>query len=486
MKLKHWLVGATLTGLTVSGGTPALRPQAAHADVYHAVEAGETLSSIAARYQTRADVLRAANVLRDIADDTALPAMLLRIPDGEATNGRSTQASITLVSQTPQTNGTIATSQQYAVQPGDTIESIALRYTQAGYPVTAEAIRRKNNLIAEPAPGAKILVPLQTAVYNAASQVAPRTDGSRFSAPGAEVSEAMELPFARVIPQQKPVYQSSNPAHKKRPAKRGPSVLGSRGYSPSSDPDGVRSVDQGEDASSATTPQPRLINPPLTPKSVALAKVARVATSGARIRRLPQSTAVTLYNCAVGTELVVMGRSGPWSSILMSDRSTGWVPTRYLKLTGGEVDISAQLAARSAALLNPNYNRFTGDANGNYSSSNPAVAYALGWLGTPYRYGGQSRNGIDCSSLVQKSFDACGLRLPRTAAQQATVGQAVDPAALQAGDRLYFSASGSRIDHTGLYIGDGKFVHASGRGRGVIVSNLTDPQQWNIFVGARR
>jgi cell wall-associated NlpC family hydrolase len=170
----------------------------------------------------------------------------------------------------------------------------------------------------------------------------------------------------------------------------------------------------------------------------------------------------------------------------MSDRSTGWVPTRYLRFTGSEVDISAQLAARSAALSNPNYNRFTGDSSGNYSSNVPAVSYALGWLGTPYRYGGTSRRGIDCSSLVQQAFGAAGRRLPRTAAQQATVGQPVDPSNLQAGDRLYFSASGTRIDHTGLYIGNGQFVHASGRGRGVIVSNLADPHQWNIFVGARR
>jgi cell wall-associated NlpC family hydrolase len=60
------------------------------------------------------------------------------------------------------------------------------------------------------------------------------------------------------------------------------------------------------------------------------------------------------------------------------------------------------------------------------------------------------------------------------------------PAQLRAGDRLYFSASGSRVDHTGLYMGDGLFVHASGSGRQVMVSNLFTPRNWNIFVGARR
>jgi len=494
MKLKHWLVGATLSGLTISGGIPALQLEAAYADVYHAVEAGETLSSIAARYQTRAEALRTANVLGDTNDSTPLPAMLLRIPDNaagsQAIKPRHVQTGVARAAEMPKVSGTIASSRQYSVQAGDTLESIAARYTQAGYPVTAEAIRRKNNLGAEPGAGTRILVPLQTAVYSSAQEVPPRADNTRsFKAQGgAQVSGEMELPFARVISQQKPVYQAPNQKPKTRvPARRTPSVLGSRGYSPSSDPNGVRILDQGEDASAGNSPRPRLINPPTATRSVSLAKVARIATSGARIRRLPQSSAVTLYRCATGTDLVVMGQNGPWSSILMSDRSTGWVPTRYLKFTGSEVDISAQLATRAATLANPNYNRFTGDANGNYSSNNAVVSHALGWLGTRYVYGGNSRRGIDCSALVQTSFRAYGINLPRTAAQQATVGQPIkDPADLQPGDRLYFSASGTRIDHTGLYMGNGKFVHASGRGRGVIVSNLADPHQWNIFVGARR
>ena len=161
----------------------------------------------------------------------------------------------------------------------------------------------------------------------------------------------------------------------------------------------------------------------------------------------------------------------------MSDRSTGWIPTKYLKLTDIKVDISTQVVTN---------NDYQGSSSGHYSSNQPAVAQALGWLGTRYVYGGTGRNGIDCSALVMKSFAAVGKRLPRTAAQQSKVGTPVDPASLRAGDRLYFSASGTRVDHTGLYMGDGKFVHASGRGRQVIVSNLFDRAHWNIFVGARR
>ena len=162
----------------------------------------------------------------------------------------------------------------------------------------------------------------------------------------------------------------------------------------------------------------------------------------------------------------------------MSDRSTGWVPTKYLQTTSQTVDVSSQIVTSQGAGGSASYKGYNGE--------NPMVSQALKWLGTRYRYGGTTRNGIDCSALVQNSFKACGYNLPRTAAQQATVGSAVEPAQLRSGDRLYFSASGTRIDHTGLYMGNGLFVHASGSGRQVMVSNLYEPRNWNIFVGARR
>jgi cell wall-associated NlpC family hydrolase len=231
---------------------------------------------------------------------------------------------------------------------------------------------------------------------------------------------------------------------------------------------------------SSPQPSPRVVSPPAAPAR-SLARVAQIASEGARIRRLPDSDAVTLYRCPVGTELAVMSTKGNWASILMSDRSTGWLPSKYLSYTGASVDITSQVATSQ-----PGSSEDLLTYNGRYNSGHPVVAQALSWLGTPYVYGGESRHGIDCSALVQNSFRSCGYRLPRTAAEQARVGSPVAPADLRAGDRIYFSASGTRIDHTGLYMGNGLFVHASGRGRRVMVSNLFDKHNWNIFVCARR
>ena len=136
---------------------------------------------------------------------------------------------------------------------------------------------------------------------------------------------------------------------------------------------------------------------------------------------------------------------------------------------------------------------FAALSNTAMSMRDSVVFLARAQIGTRYRFGGTTpKGGFDCSGFVRYVLGALQFALPRTAAQQAKVGSRIPIPAdnpgqyLQPGDRLYFSASGSRVDHTGLYMGNGLFVHASGSGRRVIVSNLFDSRNWNIFVGARR
>lgn len=496
-KVTRWLMGGAFLAATMPVGKFPTLMHVARADVYHAVEAGDTLSAVAARYGLRAAALREANKLDGIRDNAPLPAMLLRIPDGK--NGAAREqsevapnVSANAPTTTPGINssGTITSAARYTVQTGDTLESIARRYTQAGYPVTFEAIAQKNRLTPEPNTqppiGSSIIVPLQSVNYRVSAQqsashhskATPRnTDG--------DITVSQEAPMAQVVPDKQPVYQSitAPPQVSAWAARRG-MTLGSRGM-PVGGRESVRVLKQNEDALNTSPPpqsSPKVIQ---APAANGLAQVAQVAANGATIRRLPETSAYTLYHCVVGTELAVTRQSGIWSAVLMSDRSTGWIPSRYLKLTGTQVDITSQVITGDAAWAGRPSSDIT-SYNGHYASNNPMVSQALLWLGTPYVYGGEGRHGIDCSSLVQHAFAACGYRLPRTAAEQARVGQAVDPSHLQAGDRLYFSASGTRIDHTGLYMGNGLFVEASGSGRAVIVSNLFSPRKWNLYVCARR
>lgn len=113
---------------------------------------------------------------------------------------------------------------------------------------------------------------------------------------------------------------------------------------------------------------------------------------------------------------------------------------------------------------------------------------ALSFLGVPYRFGGQDpQRGFDCSGLVRHvTQSVMGLTLPRTAEAMARVGQSIGREALEVGDLVFFNTRGRRYSHVGIYIGEGRFVHAPAR-RGRVRVEEVDAAYWHTrFNGARR
>ncbi len=123
------------------------------------------------------------------------------------------------------------------------------------------------------------------------------------------------------------------------------------------------------------------------------------------------------------------------------------------------------------------------------SSSSPTVNKLYQqynqWRGTPYKYGGLSRNGVDCSGFVHQSYKSVfNVSLPRSTKDQITKGKRVYINELRCGDLVFFK-TGYKTRHVGIYVENGKFMHAS-TSRGVTLSNLRSGYWREHYWQARR
>jgi cell wall-associated NlpC family hydrolase len=110
------------------------------------------------------------------------------------------------------------------------------------------------------------------------------------------------------------------------------------------------------------------------------------------------------------------------------------------------------------------------------------VAFALAQVGAPYRWGGSDSRGFDCSGLVMYVYGRAGVSLPHSAVKQYRLGTPVSRKELAPGDIVFFD----RLNHSGIYIGDGRFVHATKTGDTVKISRLDEAWFERRWVGARR
>ncbi|MGH8679206.1 MAG: C40 family peptidase [Burkholderiales bacterium] len=115
-----------------------------------------------------------------------------------------------------------------------------------------------------------------------------------------------------------------------------------------------------------------------------------------------------------------------------------------------------------------------------------AAANAREMVGRPYRYGGDTPAGFDCSGLVRYSYARAGIRLPRATAAQRAAGARISVRGIRSGDLLFFDQEGKKFSHVGLYLGEGRFVHAPSTGGRVRIDSLRDDYWRRHFMEARR
>jgi cell wall-associated NlpC family hydrolase len=106
-------------------------------------------------------------------------------------------------------------------------------------------------------------------------------------------------------------------------------------------------------------------------------------------------------------------------------------------------------------------------------------------IGKPYRYGGSSPRGFDCSGLVQYAYSSAGLKVPRTSRDQYGAATPISLTDAEPGDLLFFRYD-QKISHVAIYLGDERFVHAPSSGKQVSVASLKNPHYQQHFVRVGR
>ncbi len=215
--------------------------------------------------------------------------------------------------------------------------------------------------------------------------------------------------------------------------------------------------------------------------------LGRILTSTV-IHKAPYWNSRTMCHVEGGTYVAVREEKNGWDGILMEDGRLGWMPQEAVQNMNSDAVLNSDAVSSLADDPERRHTFPHGDAPLFQGDTQKLMNVAYSFLGVPYEWGGNTHKGIDCSGFVKRVFAAMGYNLPRTANEQAAVGVPVPVDQLQCGDRLYFelSSDGSRIKHTGIYLGNGYFIHSSVTHHGVAISILTHPEWRHIFVCARR
>lgn len=199
------------------------------------------------------------------------------------------------------------------------------------------------------------------------------------------------------------------------------------------------------------------------------------SNASAHFRSGPSTSSQSLGKLPKNTKITITGEENGWYKVSYNGKE-GYISKSLV--TEGEPPATtssrSQEEPRSATTTTQ-------------ASSNNVVQVAESYAGSRYVSGGSSPSGFDCSGFTQYVYGKCGVTLSRTSYTQATQGTAVNKSELQPGDLLLFHYYGSSsIGHVGIYVGNGKFIHAANSNRGVVYDSIESGYYADNYAGARR
>jgi len=225
------------------------------------------------------------------------------------------------------------------------------------------------------------------------------------------------------------------------------------------------------------------------PENIDVHTTMGVITGGTvNIREDATTGSKVVTKLAKGTAVLINGFKDGWYEISYLDYD-GYVRGDYLEvlsLTYSQSDPVVEevvLAVASATIDIVDDSVYSGEIS---AERQELLDYAHKFLGTPYKYGGATPDGFDCSGFTYYVFGQFGYSLNRSSASQINNGDAIEKSELIPGDLVFFSRSGKAVGHVGIYIGDGKFIHSTSPGDVVSITGLDDTYYAKRYVGARR
>lgn len=205
--------------------------------------------------------------------------------------------------------------------------------------------------------------------------------------------------------------------------------------------------------------------------SYAFAAESGVVIAGVlNVRSGPDTTETIVGKLYAGTAISIISTSNNWHQIQYKTE-TAYVSADYVKI----IDQASRSEFRNV------------ETDSAVASGEQIVEFALNYIGVPYVYGGSTPQGFDCSGFTQfvmKNFD---IYLPRSSHDQYSIGTRISKAQLIPGDLVFFKySSGYRINHVGIYIGEGNFIHSPIPGQSVKIDSLTHGYFNTYYYGATR
>ena len=213
----------------------------------------------------------------------------------------------------------------------------------------------------------------------------------------------------------------------------------------------------------------------------------RVTGSSVNLRSGPGTGYSVLTRAQQNDRAYIIGINEQWFKVIFND-IIAYIRSDYLDLT--EIPYENRDSANSPLFFRGGKSTGTpvspSALKGNATNlAQKIITTGKKYIGVPYVWGGSTPSGFDCSGFVQYVFRQHGIQLPRTSAQQYSVGTWVAKSNLLPGDLVFFNTSGSGVSHLGIYLGNGDFLHASSS-KGVMISQLSNSYWAPRYVGAKR